>query len=146
MNKASSERYIYEQLRQVFPDATRNRLMNLKNREFEIDVFVDSLPLAIEYDSLHHRRRIKKDESKNYRLQQAGIPLIRIRELGLPPLQRFGALVIPHNPQDPDDLDRCIQRLFEEINHRYRLPEEVLVQIQKWATGLPCQLPVANDS
>jgi hypothetical protein len=125
-----SEWYIYEEIRKIFPRAQHRRLMCLKNRTLEIDVFIENLPVAIEYDGPHHRRRVKKDENKNYLLHQAGIQLIRIREPKLPSLRCFGSIVIGHNPKDPSSLDHCIHQILEEIYFKFSIPEEQLRRFQ----------------
>lgn len=119
MSNSKSESYIYEEVVKLFPKAQQRRLMCLKNRNLEIDVFIESLPLAIEYDGPHHRRRTKKDENKNYLLHQAGIQLIRIREVGLPQLRTFGCVVITHDPAVPDSLDNCLNQVMAEIANRF---------------------------
>lgn len=49
----------------------------------EIDVFIPSLSIGIEYDGRVWHKNIEKDRSKNEIFQSHGIRLIRLREPGI---------------------------------------------------------------
>lgn len=110
--------------------------MCLKNRILELDIYIGELPLAVEYDGLHHRKRVKKDENKNYLLRQHGIPLIRVREQGLPAIHAFGASIILHYPHVSGDLHRCLLELRAEVLRHFTLTEEQLRRLQAWGEDL----------
>lgn len=77
------EQAIYHYVKKLFPDAQSGR----KVFGYEIDVFIPSLNIGIEYDGeYYHRNRIKQDIKKNKTLHSKGIKLIRIREAGCPSL------------------------------------------------------------
>jgi|GEM_PF-5435853 len=122
MSYGAAERYLYEKLALMFPDTEHNRMVNLKNRTLELDVFIPSLPAAIEYDGPHHHRRKKQDERKNFLLQQAGIHLIRVRQTGLPSLRPFGTTLIDHNPEVPGHLEACLGQVIEDLRRHFHLP------------------------
>ncbi|QQE77506.1 hypothetical protein [Alicyclobacillus sp. SO9] len=130
--QGKTERWLFSFVQKVFPNAESGRIMCLKNRVLELDIYVADLPLCIEYDGLHHRKRVKKDENKNYLLREEGIPLIRIREHGLPSIKAFGSSTIVHYPFQPGDLHRCLLDLRSEILTRYALNGEQQAELQAW--------------
>ena len=81
-NTSFPEQAIYYYVKKVFPD-TENRYY--PEPRLEIDVFIPSAKIGIEYDgSFYHRtnRKKKTDEKKNERLKELGITLIRVVEQG----------------------------------------------------------------
>ena len=71
---------IYSELLTIFPDTRHHAKINGK----ELDVFVPSQSLAIEYDGWHwHKKRLVEDKAKNAALKSNGITVIRVREKGL---------------------------------------------------------------
>lgn len=71
---------VYCELKYLFPDT--------KHREKvygqECDIFIPSLKVAIEVDSLYwHQKKREKDRGKSIVLKERGIDLIRVREEGL---------------------------------------------------------------
>jgi hypothetical protein len=127
-----TERWLFSYIQKVFPSAENGRLMCLKNRVLELDIYIDELPLSVEYDGLHHRKRVKKDENKNYLLRQHGISLIRIREHGLPSIKAFGSSTIIHYPHSPGDLHRCLLELRSEVETRFALTEDQRSRLRTW--------------
>lgn len=122
-NHGKVENQLYQYILQRFPDAQQGRLFAFRTKTVELDIFIPSLPLAIEYDGPHHRRRVKKDESKNYLLQQAGIYLIRVRYAGLPQISAFGCETICHNPME--GLDACFQQVQTTIERHFSLSNAI---------------------
>lgn len=75
------EKAIYYYVRQIFKDARENELLKeLKGRE--LDIYIPSYKIAIEYDGVNWHKNIKRDLEKDSLCKQAGIKLIRIRERG----------------------------------------------------------------
>ena len=71
---------IYTELKYFFPDAEHRKIIN-KN---EIDIFITSLNLGIEYDGYYwHREKYDKDKKKYKEINELGIMMINIRESGL---------------------------------------------------------------
>lgn len=80
-NTSFSEQALLYYLRKLFHDV-KNRNLDFG---FELDIYIPSRKLAIEYDGFYwHRNKIKKDNIKDIKCKQYGIKLIRIREHGLP--------------------------------------------------------------
>ena len=84
-----------------------------KARGYELDIYIPSKRIAIEYDGyLWHKNRTKQDLTKNYRCVKEGIKLYRIRE-GLPPLNDSSVDYIVQKYQT--DLSEILQKCLSEI-------------------------------
>lgn len=71
---------IYAELKYIFPDTRLRERIN----KVECDIYIPSLKVGVEYDGEYwHRNKQEKDRSKNIDLENRGIKLIRVRELGL---------------------------------------------------------------
>lgn len=79
------EQALFYYLKNVYPD-TKNRFVDLG---FELDVYIPSIKVAVEYDGLawHNKAEsVTRDNEKNDSCVKLGIKVIRVREEGLPPL------------------------------------------------------------
>ncbi len=84
-----------------------------KARGYELDIYIPSKRIAIEYDGyLWHKNKTKQDLTKNYRCVKEGIKLFRIRE-GLPPLNDSSVDYIVQKYQT--DLSEILQKCLSEI-------------------------------
>ena len=83
------EQTIFFYVKQIFPDAiNRGKYSFVENENIELDIYIPSLHLAIEYDGAHwHKNKSEIDNYKNFVLSKAGAYLIRIRECGLDDLE-----------------------------------------------------------
>lgn len=80
---------------------------------YEMDIFVPSKKVAIEYDGYYwHRNKAKKDIEKNQQCKADGIELYRIRE-GLPSLCDSSIDYLVQENQD--DLSYVIERILNRI-------------------------------
>ncbi|MEH7419379.1 zinc-ribbon domain-containing protein, partial [Neobacillus drentensis] len=76
---------IFFYLKQLYSDVIgRYQLCLDKTKHIEIDIFIPSLNVAIEYDGYVHRDKQKEDEEKNKILTDIKLKFLRIREKGLP--------------------------------------------------------------
>ncbi|KFX58657.1 hypothetical protein FDC50_02555 [Clostridium botulinum] len=74
------EQVIYYYCKQYFSDSTNNNIDN----GFEIDIYIPSVKIGIEYDGVFwHRNKYIKDNEKDTKCHKLGIRLIRIREFPL---------------------------------------------------------------
>lgn len=104
------EQAIYYYMKQVFPD-TINRYTELG---FEIDVYVPSIKLGIEYDGLRsHFEKQMKDEEKNQKCKNLGIQLIRVREQGLNDVEDCCCVI--RSVKDKYSMDTVIKRIFKGL-------------------------------
>ena len=84
-----------------------------KAQGYELDVFVPSKNIAIEYDGYYwHQNKTEKDLEKNHKCKQDGITLYRLRE-GLSPLNDSSIDFIVDKNQK--DLSKILSKLLSEI-------------------------------
>lgn len=84
---SKAEIRIYTELNSLFPEVTNRK----KHFGKEVDIFLTTENLAIEYDSDYtHRMRLPQDKIKNQVLVDNGINIIRVREKPL-------GLISPHD-------------------------------------------------
>lgn len=120
------EQAIYFYLSKVFKDAVN------RYGKPEIDIFIPSLNLGIEYDGEYAHRKERKDieERKNKILKERGINLIRIKEVRN--LKKDSSNVIYCKPVSSNAfLNEVILKLEERINRFYNLNIKLLPNIVK---------------
>lgn len=101
------EQAVFYYVKQYFPDA-KNRC---KEQGFEIDIFIPSINVGIEYDGKRwHKNIYNKDILKGEKCKQSGILLVRIRETGLPEIDN--CLSIKRKGWNNKSLENCIKELF----------------------------------
>ena len=84
-----------------------------KQKKYELDIYIPSKKIAIEYDgSVWHKNKKKKDLEKNLKCKIDGIKLYRIRE-GLPVLNDSSIDYIVDKNQK--DLSMVLQKVLSEI-------------------------------
>ena len=84
-----------------------------REKGYELDVFIPSKKIAIEYDGgLWHKNRIKNDLEKNFKCKIDGIKLYRLRE-GLLPLNDSSIDYIVQKGQK--DLSKILEEVLSEI-------------------------------
>ena len=112
-----SEQAIYYYINKVFSDAINSYDIG---KQFELDVFIPSILLGIEYDGSAWHQDIDKDIRKNELCRDKGIQLIRVREEGCPKMSNNSFLKII-NCEAIDikkyiyDLDSSIKDIFNVI-------------------------------
>lgn len=76
-----AEQAVYFYIKKIFPDA-QSRVKDLIGQRMELDIYIPSKRIAIEYDGAfwHNPSKIKRDTKKYQLCQEKGIYLIRIRE------------------------------------------------------------------
>lgn len=89
------EKIIYFYVKNYFPDAIENYHPSFLRKK-EIDVFIPSLNIGIEYDGLNWHKDINKDLIKDKLCKDNGVKLIRIREEGCPNYYSSSILITTH--------------------------------------------------
>ena len=108
------EQVLYFYAKQVFPDAENGNMEALGNKE--LDIFIPSLNVALEYDGERWHKDLKKDLTKNRLCREKGIKLIRVREIGCPRMKdEDGVSVIPCVSADESSLMDSVLKAFEII-------------------------------
>lgn len=117
------EQAIFYYVKKYFNDAiNKARYITQYGEIVEIDVYIPSLNIGIEYDGLFwHKDKLDIDEAKNQALNNDGIYVIRVREEGLPKLSYFYGSTIPRNKSNKnnDALVDAINLVFQIINNHF---------------------------
>ncbi len=111
-----SEQAIFYYIKKVFPDAiNRETFYFTENDNIELDIYVPSLHLAIEYDGAYwHKNKSARDNYKNLVLSNAGVYLIRVRENGLNDLEyNFGEII--YREYHSYDLMLTLSKVINEV-------------------------------
>lgn len=111
-NKTSfPEQAIYYYLRKVYPDAL-NRYY-LFNNKTEIDIFIPSLNIGIEYDGVYwHKSKTDREAQKYQKCQEHGIKLYRVRESTEVTVGIADTIIIRNKPYNFETLDSALTELF----------------------------------
>lgn len=90
------EQAIFFYLKEHFNDTiNKARYITQYGEVVEIDVYIPSLNVGIEYDGVFwHKDKLDMDEAKNQALNNDGVYVIRIREEGLPSIRDFNGKTI----------------------------------------------------
>lgn len=109
---------LFSELKVLFPRLVHRKRIN----RLEMDIFIPSLRLALEFDGAWYHAKRKRHELKKERLlKQMGIKLIRLREKGLT-LKKGDIPVDPKNPKKAiNSLLRLLMRRFELKGQRRRI-------------------------
>ena len=119
------EKAIFFYARQLFPDCQANYIIP-KSHEREIDVFIPSLNIGIEYDGLAWHQNPQKDEKKDAICKELGIFLIRIREKGCPSLSGNSLTIsCPPPVNDLSNFRGTLVALLRELERHARVHSEV---------------------
>lgn len=107
------EQVIFYYIQRFFPDAVNRYKYPSVG---ELDIYIASLNLAIEYDgSRWHESRLKRDNEKNARAEKLGIKLVRIREYTLPSTNgAYGEICLPKKTYDSYDVS-YLNKIFSEF-------------------------------
>lgn len=88
-----------------------------KQQGYELDVYIPSMKIAIEYDGYFwHRNKTTKDLKKNLKCKEDGIRLYRIRE-GLPSLNDSSIDYTIKKTQE--DLSQALEKILSEITKQH---------------------------
>lgn len=107
---------VFYYVSRFFPDAVKLSAGDFLGRE--IDIYIPSIRLGIEYDGVvWHRDKSERDEEKGILCKKAGIRLIRIREKGLCAIQNCDEnyFVEVH---DQKDLQRTVETILSELTQQ----------------------------
>lgn len=109
------EQAIFYYVKQAFPDAENSNFIVLEGKE--LDVYIPSQRIAVEFDGGKWHNSIKKDELKNKLCEEKGITLVRIRDRECPILiERKNVINIYFDRYTDDELTNCLKQLFVKLN------------------------------
>lgn len=105
-----SEKAIYFYIKKLFDDTVENfKFQDIKN--MELDVYVPSLNLGIEFDGAYYHTDLARDIKKYKACKNKGIKLIRVREAGCKQSNEIADVVINVKSTDYADLTRVINEI-----------------------------------
>lgn len=100
-----------------------------RNNGYELDIFIPSKNIAIEYDGYYwHKNKIKSDLEKNLKCKNDGIRLYRIRE-GLPSLN--DSSIDYTIKKSLEDLPQAIKNILNEITKN-----DIVIDLKKDAIDI----------
>lgn len=115
------EQMIFYYVNKYFPDAI-NSYKNIDLGRQEIDIFIPSISLGIEYDGSRWHKNAERDKKKTIALESKGIDLVRFREKGCAELKDGSYQIdVVYNYNDYYKLDNAIIELFDYINTKYSM-------------------------
>lgn len=138
-NSSFPEKAIVYYLKDIFPDVMENANKSVLPwlGRMEIDVYIPSLHLGIEYDGPHHV--LKTDQRKNELCRRNGVQLIRVRDDRLPNDPK-GSVNIRHKNQRDDSLENAIGEILKNISEICSHPVSAAVNINRDRIRILCLL------
>ena len=116
------EQILFWYLAQYFDDVQKQYKITIQSKPVEIDIFIPSLNLAIEYDGNRWHKDISNDLNKNAILGKNNIDIIRIREPKLPDLNdNCTVIIISKTDKQYLYMEDVLTCLSAYINHSYNL-------------------------
>lgn len=120
------EQSLFFYVRRFFPDAINRFQFHAKAGIAEVDIFIPSRNIAIEYDgSYWHKNQIDRDNRKNSILNDGNIYVIHVRGSGLPSLapfigQQIDLRHIAHDEEETYDyINRPLAAIAEFTGQKY---------------------------
>jgi hypothetical protein len=132
-----NEQVCYYYIKSIFPEAI-NRYNELG---IELDIYIPSLKIAIEYDGNWHKDRLNKDKEKNQICRENGLELIRIREPKCPDINS-GFICYTLKNLNVDTYEQILKDLFSHIKYKYN--ESILPDINISRDGHIIKTQYAN--
>ncbi len=114
------EKTIFYYLSKYFSDAQENVNFEWLGKK-ELDIYIPSLRIGVEYDGYHWHQNINKDLTKDNLCERNNIQLIRIRIEGCPDYQSNSIKINYGSNLEIKTLDDAIKELFIYINNKYNL-------------------------
>ena len=111
---------IYYYIREAFSDDQNSFRPKWLNRSGEIDIYIPSLHLGIEYDGERWHKDVDKDIQKDNMVLAQGIQMVRFREIGCPKLENSSSIISLDKPDTKWNYLRVgIETLFSFIQEKY---------------------------
>lgn len=113
------EQVIFYYIKQLFPDSINRYKLNGNT---EIDIFVPSISLGIEYDGEYfHKDKLREEEKKNKELYNHGINLVRFRESNCPSMKDTYCHVIVFNyKSDYSEFQQVFSDFINDLCLKYK--------------------------
>ncbi|MGI1813943.1 zinc-ribbon domain-containing protein [Priestia sp. TGN 0903] len=142
-----NEQAVFFYIKKLFKDAENRYLVDKRT---EIDIYIPTLKLGIEYDGLFFHSKeenAKRDENKNKILYEKGIKLIRIRNLKAPVIQSYNSSIVSiEDDRELVNVEAAIKKLVSMISPNEPLSIDIerdYGNIMKQAMRFPVEKTVA---
>ena len=116
-----AEQAIFYYIKKIYPDAI-NRYKEIFSNGMELDIYIPSIKLAIEYDGVfwHKSDKIKREQLKYQICQKNGIRLIRVKEGEIPSYNNHTAdkFLSVDDIETQEGLSTIIQVILDELDPR----------------------------
>ena len=114
---SKAQQAIYYYVKGLYPDATnrdRTVIQFANGRAAELDVFIPSKSVAIEFDGYYHHNeeQIKRDQEKDALCIEKGIRLIRIKQVKKVTEQDSDDLIYVPRRMSPNDINQMIAKIY----------------------------------
>ena len=118
------EKTIVYYLKQVFDDVKEQAKFPWLGT-MEIDIYIPSLSLGIEYDGEAWHKDLKRDILKEKKCLSNGIELIRVREPGCPLYNGKSKCIITENPKKEFFIKNAIEELIDYFNKKFKIEKKI---------------------
>lgn len=116
------EKAVFYYVSMAYPDALPNRTPNERFGKMELDIYIPSIGVGIEYDGERWHQDSEKDERKDAVCLESGIVLIRVREPRCPKYERSPFhKEVERTDHSDEALDACIRTVLRMIG----APDEI---------------------
>ena len=114
------EQAIYYYIKKIYVDAVNRDKEVLDGKE--IDVYIPSLKIGIEYDGPLHEKSVKRDRDKNMLCKDKGIKLIRVRDCRLNRMKNCICIM------RDDDNDKTLENAIIKISDILKVDLDIDIQ------------------
>ena len=113
-NKTSfPEQAILYYIKKSFPDAVNGDRNVLDGKE--LDIYIPSKKTAVEYDGKNWHKSTERDEIKSALCLEKKVNLIRIREIGCPPVNNYTDVIYNVRYEDYEQLGKIISLIISSL-------------------------------
>lgn len=113
------EKIISYYVNKLFPDSIEN-YRNQPLGRYELDIYIPSLNIGIEYDGSKWHQNINNDLTKDKLCDKMNVKLIRIREYGCPEYTSSAHKIYVHG-KNLDELQNAVQQILSIINSKVKI-------------------------
>ena len=125
-----SEKAIFYYVKQVFSDATENEKLSCLGGK-EVDIFIPSLKVGIEYDGSFWHRDVNRDLIKDEKCKNGRVELIRIRENDCPRYDSDSYKIYYDSKFKNNSLTEAINELLKFIIKRNNTNKTIDVDVDR---------------
>lgn len=123
------EQVVYYYIKELFPDA----INGYRHERTEIDIFIPSLNIGIEYDGENYHKSLykhKKDTEKNHLLFSNNISLVRIRESNCTPMKENQCTIYQWKyTSDYRGLKYVLETLLKDLCNKAGINKNITIDI-----------------